>query len=99
MSTLAFNSPNGSDEITSLADLIVTAVQDVVGEYKSAGYKVPSLSSTEPGPFDAPHLTSTKLSRSIQIIEAACAQLSFAVANPGHVVANVGALKIIGLRP
>ncbi len=91
MSTFTSNSPNGTDEITGLADLIVVAVKDVVGEYKNAGYNVPSLSSTEPGPFDAPHVTSAKLSKSVQIIEAACAQLSFAVANPGHTVTNASA--------
>ncbi|KAF9479524.1 S-adenosyl-L-methionine-dependent methyltransferase [Pholiota conissans] len=71
-----------------LADLISSSVKDIVGEYQSAGHDVPSLSSTEPGPFDAPHLQSAKLAKAIQIIEAACAQLSFAVANPGHVVTN-----------
>ena len=94
MSTLTPNTPNGTDEITSLADLIAAAVKDVVGEYKNAGCNVPSLSSTEPGPFDAPHLASEKLSKSIQIIEAACAQLSFAVANPGHVVTNVSTFNL-----
>ncbi|KAF9479519.1 S-adenosyl-L-methionine-dependent methyltransferase [Pholiota conissans] len=71
-----------------LADLITSSVKDVVSEYQSSGYSVPSLSSTEPGPFDAPHLQSAKLAKAIQIIEAACAQLSFAVANPGHVITN-----------
>ncbi|KAF8191305.1 S-adenosyl-L-methionine-dependent methyltransferase [Pholiota molesta] len=80
--------PNGTTEITMLADLISSSVKDIVSEYQSAGHNVPSLSSTEPGPFDAPHLQSAKLSKAIQIIEAACAQLSFAVANPGHVITN-----------
>jgi hypothetical protein len=81
--------PNGTTEITMLADLISSSVKDIVSEYQNAGHNVPSLSSTEPGPFDAPHLQSAKLSKAIQIIEAACAQLSFAVANPGHVITNV----------
>ncbi|KAF8954811.1 S-adenosyl-L-methionine-dependent methyltransferase [Flammula alnicola] len=79
---------NGTLEITTLADLIISSVQEVVNEYQTNGHVVPSLHSTEPGPFDAPHLVSAKLAKAIQTIEAACAQLSFAVANPGHVIAN-----------
>ena len=74
-----------------LASLITSAVQDVVKEYSAAGHSVPSLNSVEPGPFDAPHLVSPALAKEIQTIEAACAQLSFAVANPGHVITNVSA--------
>jgi hypothetical protein len=84
--------PNGSAEITMLADLISASVKDVVAEYQNAGHNVPSLSTTESGPFDAPHLQSAKLTKAIQIIEAACAQLSFAVASPGHVVTNVSSV-------
>ncbi|KAF8191303.1 S-adenosyl-L-methionine-dependent methyltransferase [Pholiota molesta] len=80
--------PNGTVEIGMLTDLIVSSVKDVRSEYQSSGYDVPSLFSTEPGPFDAPHLTSPKLSKAIQIIEAACAQLTYTIANPGHVVTN-----------
>ncbi|KAF8954810.1 S-adenosyl-L-methionine-dependent methyltransferase [Flammula alnicola] len=80
--------PNGTIEVTMLADLIVASVQEVVKEYQTSGYAVPSLHSTEPGPFDAPHLVSARLAKAIQTIEAACAQLSFTVANPGHVIAN-----------
>lgn len=90
--------PNGTIEITMLADLISSSVKDVVSEYQSAGHNVPSLSSTEPGPFDAPHLQSANLAKAIQIIEAACAQLSFAVANPGHVVTNVSSGSVLMFR-
>ncbi|KAF9479528.1 S-adenosyl-L-methionine-dependent methyltransferase [Pholiota conissans] len=72
-----------------LTDLIVSSVKDVINEYQSSGHDVPSLFSTETGPFDAPHLTSPKLSKAVQIIEASCAQLTYTVANPGHVVTNV----------
>ncbi|KAF8885244.1 hypothetical protein CPB84DRAFT_1816858 [Gymnopilus junonius] len=43
-------------EITVLASLITSAVQDVVREYSNAGHILPSLNSTQPGPLDAPHL-------------------------------------------
>lgn len=79
----------GAMELTRLAELITSSVQDVLAEYQNAGQDVPWLSSTEPGPFDKPHLAPPKLSKAIQIIEAACAQLSFAVANLGHVITNV----------
>lgn len=82
-------SSQGGLELTRLAELITSSVQDVLAEYQNAGQDVPWLSSTEPGPFDKPHLTPPKLSKAIQIIEAACAQLSFAVASPGHVITNV----------
>ncbi|KAF8191304.1 S-adenosyl-L-methionine-dependent methyltransferase [Pholiota molesta] len=88
MPTPSVGTTNGTTEITRLADLIVSSVKEIVSEYETAGHDVPSLLSTESGPFDAPHLATAKLSRAIQIVEAACAQLSFAVANPGHVATN-----------
>ncbi len=87
-------SSQGALELTRLTELITSSVQDVLSEYQNAGQHVPWLSSTEPGPFDKPHLASPKLSKAIQIIEAACAQLSFAVASPGHVITNVRSRSI-----
>lgn len=84
--------PNGTNEVTALTNLINSAVQDIVNEYTKAGHPVPSLHSTKPGPFDAPHLVSPILSKAIQTVEAACAQLSFTVANPGHIITNVRVL-------
>jgi hypothetical protein len=89
MPTPSVGTTNGTTEITRLADLIVSSVKEIVSEYQTTGHDVPSLLSTEIGPFDTPHLATAKLSRAIQIVEAACAQLSFAVANPGHVATNV----------
>ncbi|KAH9479088.1 3-O-methyltransferase 2 [Psilocybe cubensis] len=80
--------PNGTSEITALSQLIASAVQDIVNEYTKAGHTVPSLHSTEQGPFDAPHLVSETLSKAVQIVEAACAQLTFTVTNPGHTMTN-----------
>ncbi len=89
MSPTTANSLNGSTEVIKLADLITAAVKEVVNEYQAAGHIIPSIFSTDSGPFDAPHLTSPGLNKAIQIIEAACAQLSYTVANPGHTVTNV----------
>ena len=87
----------GGLELLQLAELITSSVRDVLAEYQNVGQDVPWLSSTEPGPFDKPHLASPKLSKAIQIIEAACAQLSFAVASPGHVITNVRLLLYVTL--
>lgn len=89
MSPTSTNSLNGTTEVIQLADLITASVKEVVNEYQAAGRVIPSIFSTDSGPFDAPHLTSANLNRAIQIIEAACAQLSYTVANPGHTVTNV----------
>ncbi|KAF9479526.1 S-adenosyl-L-methionine-dependent methyltransferase [Pholiota conissans] len=86
--TIPANALQGIAEVTKLTDLINSAVKEIISEYQTAGHDIPLLQSTEIGPFDAPHLASAKLSRAIQIVEAACAQLSFAVANPGHVATN-----------
>lgn len=58
-------------------------------QYQTAGCELPSIFSTESRPFDAPHLTSAKLTKVVQIIEAACTQLMYTVANPGHTITNV----------
>ncbi|KAJ6619669.1 S-adenosyl-L-methionine-dependent methyltransferase [Mycena sp. CBHHK59/15] len=82
------NSNSGLANIVALADLISSAVKDVVAEYTAAGVSMPSLSSTITGPFDTPESTPPNLAKAIRTIEAACTQLSFSVASPGHVVVN-----------
>ncbi|KAK1223496.1 hypothetical protein PQX77_013623 [Marasmius sp. AFHP31] len=77
-----------NSHLTALTDLINAAVQDVISEYAAVGKAVPTLDSLEPGPFDIPEETPAKVSRAVQIIEAACAQLAHTVASPGHVVVN-----------
>ncbi|KAJ3865529.1 S-adenosyl-L-methionine-dependent methyltransferase [Lentinula novae-zelandiae] len=74
--------------ITALTDLINKATQDVIAEYAAVGQAVPSLDTLQPGPFQVPEETPTRLIRAIQIIEAACAQLNFTVAPPGSVMVN-----------
>ncbi|KAJ6628892.1 S-adenosyl-L-methionine-dependent methyltransferase [Mycena sp. CBHHK59/15] len=81
-------SDSGVTNIVALADLISSAVKDVVAEYSAAGVPMPSLSSTVPGPFDTPEATPFKLAKAIRVIDAACAQLMFSVGSPGHVITN-----------
>ncbi|KAK7453204.1 hypothetical protein VKT23_011884 [Stygiomarasmius scandens] len=78
----------GRVELTQLATLISQAVSVVGDEYALAGHAFPLLNSTKAGPFDAPERTSETLRVAIKTIEAACAQLSAMVANPGHVITN-----------
>lgn len=80
---------DGSAHILALAGMISTATQQIVDIYSKAGYNPLSLDSTEAGPFDVPENTPPELGKAISIIEAACAQLSFTVSRPGHVITNV----------
>ncbi|EIM90605.1 S-adenosyl-L-methionine-dependent methyltransferase [Stereum hirsutum FP-91666 SS1] len=81
-------STTDSANLLPLVDLITNAVKVVIDEYAAINQPVPSLDSNIPGPFDTPESTPPQLSKAIQIIEAACAQLSFTVASPGHVMTN-----------
>ncbi|KAF8992613.1 S-adenosyl-L-methionine-dependent methyltransferase [Cyathus striatus] len=78
----------GKAQLIQLTNLISSAVRDVLSEYDAVGASVPLLESTETGPFDSPEDVTPKLAKAIRTIEAACAQLSFAVASPGHVITN-----------
>ena len=80
---------NGTTEVIQLVDLITASVKEVVNEYQAAGHVIPSIFSTDSGPFDLPHLASANLTKAIQIIEAACAQLVYTVASPAHTITNV----------
>lgn len=75
--------------IIALKTIINQAVDIIIGEYASIGEAVPSLDSTRSGPFDSPDKIPPRLAHAIQCVEGACAQLSFTVANPGHVILNV----------
>jgi len=79
---------NDNSHIIALTDLINKAVQDVIAEYAAVGQAVPSLDTLDPGPFNVPEDTPVRLAKAIQIIEAACAQLSYTVAPPGSVIVN-----------
>lgn len=75
--------------LTALTAMISDAVKVVISAHAAIGERPPSLDSTAPGPFDSPESVPEDLAKAIQIIEAACAQLSFSVASPGHTMLNV----------
>ncbi|KAF9052592.1 S-adenosyl-L-methionine-dependent methyltransferase [Rhodocollybia butyracea] len=77
-----------NSHITALTDLINAAVHDVITEYAAVGMAVPTLGSLTRGPFDSPEGTPEKFSRAVQVIEAACMQLTLTVTTPAHVVVN-----------
>lgn len=78
-------------ELTPLVDLITDAVKDVIKEYDTVGQPFPALGSTNSGHFDSAASVTPELARAIKVVEAACAQLSFSVASPAHVMTNVSA--------
>lgn len=80
--------------LVELLDLIQANVKVVISEYAAINQVVPSLDSLVPGPFDTPESVTPQLSEAIRIIEAACAQLSFTIASPGHVVTNVSRILL-----
>ncbi|KAI4523605.1 S-adenosyl-L-methionine-dependent methyltransferase [Schizophyllum commune Loenen D] len=73
---------NPNFHVTALADMISAAVKVVVSEYAAVGHAVPTLESTEPGPFDDPDKSTARLRTAVKTIEAACAQLCATVATP-----------------
>ncbi|KAF8876830.1 S-adenosyl-L-methionine-dependent methyltransferase [Infundibulicybe gibba] len=79
---------NGNAQITALSNMISAAVSVVISEYAAGGHSVPLLNSTTVGPFDQPNKAPRALADAVRTIEAACAQLCFTVASPGHVIAN-----------
>ncbi|RDB28143.1 3-O-methyltransferase 2 [Hypsizygus marmoreus] len=86
MNTASFET--GNSQALALARIISTQVEVIIAEYTAAGQSLPSLHSTTVGPFDTPERSSANLSKAIQVIEGACAQLCATVASPGHVVTN-----------
>ncbi|KAL1748366.1 O-methyltransferase-domain-containing protein [Schizophyllum fasciatum] len=79
---MAHPKANPNFHVTALADMISAAVKVVVSEYATTGHSVPTLESTEPGPFDDPDKTTARLRTAVKTIEAACAQLCATVATP-----------------
>jgi hypothetical protein len=78
-----------ADTVNALLGLINTSVQEVLSAYEDAGKSAPPLNSVDPGPFDSPQNTPLHVTKAIQIIEGACAQLCATIAPPGHTVLNV----------
>ncbi|KAG7451455.1 S-adenosyl-L-methionine-dependent methyltransferase [Guyanagaster necrorhizus] len=75
---------SGATHLLSLTSLITASVQEIISIYPN----IPHPDSTSLGIYDLPENVPPELTRAIQRVEAACAQLSCAVASPGHVVLN-----------
>ena len=61
-------------DLLALVDLISSQVKEVIADYHASGYDVPSIGSTDKGPFNIPVTSSLKFTRAIQILESACEQ-------------------------
>lgn len=85
--------------LSALVNLIQDSVKVVISQYDAVGQTVPSLDSVDTGPFDTPDNVTPELRKAVEIIEAACAQLSFSVASPGHVITNVSRLLCAVICP
>lgn len=80
-------------QLRSLLELLTASLQQVEASYEAGGYSIPSLNSVEPGPYDIPEKMPFELTKAIQTIEGACAQICASVAPPGHTVLNVSLLE------
>ncbi|PBL03216.1 S-adenosyl-L-methionine-dependent methyltransferase [Armillaria gallica] len=75
---------SGATHLLALTSLITASVQEIVSAYPN----IPHPDSTSLGIYDDPESIPPELSKAIQRVEAACAQLSCAVTSPGHVIVN-----------
>lgn len=75
---------SGTTHLLTLASLITASVQEIISAYPN----IPHPDSTSLGIYDDPESVPPELSKAIQCVEAACVQLSCAVASPGHAIVN-----------
>jgi hypothetical protein len=75
--------------LRALLGLISSSLEEVISGYHAAGRGIPPLESVQPGLFDLPEETPLHLTKAVQVIEGACAQLCASIAPPGHTVVNV----------
>jgi hypothetical protein len=81
--------PSGASQLRSLVQLISEGVEDIIAQYSKIGQDVPSLEYLGTAYYDVAENRNEHLTDAIQIVEAACAQLSLTVADPSHSIANV----------
>lgn len=86
--------PTDVAHLNALLELISSSVQEIILTYNVAGQDVPALDSTDRGPFDGPETTPLALTKIIQVVEGACAQLCATIAPPGHAIINVRVLSL-----
>lgn len=93
---MSFNrAPADFAHLNALLELINSSVQEIVSTYNAKGHDVLTLDSVDLGPFDSPENTPPTVTKAIQIVEGACAQLCATIAPPGLVVSNVGVLIVV----
>lgn len=76
-------------QLKGLLELLTVSLQEIEAAYHAGGHDIPSLDSVESGPYDVPEKMSFQLTKAIQMVEGACAQICASVAPPGHIVLNV----------
>lgn len=81
--------------LNALLELINSSVQEITSTYNAKGHDVLALDSVDLGPFDSPENTPPNVTKSIQIVEGACAQLCATIATPGLTVSNVSVLIVV----
>ncbi|KAK7021282.1 hypothetical protein VNI00_017457 [Paramarasmius palmivorus] len=77
-----------ANHLTALTSLIDSSIQEIISTYASVGQIVPTLDSVEPVLFDSLTINDVpeRLTRAIQLVEAACTRLIYSVARPGTVL-------------
>lgn len=76
-------------QLKGLLELLTASLQTIEHEYEAGGHSLPFLDSENSGPYDVPEAMSSQLTRAVQIVEGACAQICAYVAPPGHSISNV----------
>lgn len=74
--------------LDSLVSIILSSVDTIKAEYAKSEAGIPLLDSTQGHPFDGKQ--PFELKKAVRDLEAACAQLTTTVADPYHIMANVG---------
>ncbi|KAK7021283.1 hypothetical protein VNI00_017458 [Paramarasmius palmivorus] len=74
--------------LTDLTSLIASSVQEIISTYASVGERISTLDSVEPGLFDSIAMDEVpeKITRAIQVVEAACTRLVYSVSRPGTIL-------------
>src|ERR1700754_4579759 len=86
---------SGASQLRSLVQLISKGVENIITQYSNIGQDVPSLEYLGTAYYDVTENRNEELTDAIQIVEAACAQLSLSVTNPSNSITNVSQLLLV----